>query len=48
VAKLDSSLIIGRAIFQRWLGTEPEAIAAEALLIKAMLDEVLHSELAAG
>ena len=33
MAKLDSSLIIGRATFERWLGTEPAEIAdaAEAL-----------------
>ena len=28
--KLDSSLAIGRATYQRWLGTEPDEIAAAA------------------
>ena len=28
--KLDRSLAIGRASYQRWLGTEPEEIAAAA------------------
>jgi hypothetical protein len=33
VSKLDSSLVIRRATFERWLGTEPDEIAnaAEAL-----------------
>jgi hypothetical protein len=33
VSKLDISLLIGRATFERWLGTEPDEIAdaAEAL-----------------
>src|SRR5215216_37791 len=30
VPKLDSSLAIGRATYERWLGTEPEEIAAAA------------------
>jgi hypothetical protein len=69
VSKLDSSLAIGRATFERWLGTEPDEIAAtaealrvlepmhpllaelevrlrRALQIKAMLAEILYSELA--
>jgi len=69
VSKLDSSLVIGRATFERWLGTEPDEIAAaaealrrfepehpslgdlevryrRALQIKAMLAEILNSELA--
>ena len=67
--KLDSSFAIGRAAYQRWLGTEPAEIAAaaealrlfepqhpcllelemrlrQALQIKGILAEVLHSELA--
>ena len=28
--KLDSSLAIGRATYERWLGTEPDEIAAAA------------------
>jgi hypothetical protein len=28
--KLDSSLAIGRATYERWLGTEPDDIAAAA------------------
>jgi hypothetical protein len=28
VPKLDSSLAIGRATYERWLGTEPDEIAA--------------------
>ena len=28
--KLDSSLALGRATYERWLGTEPAAIAAAA------------------
>ena len=69
MSKLDISLLIGRATFERWLGTEPIEIAAAAELLrdlepehpslgdleerlrraqlsKAMLDEVLHSDLA--
>jgi hypothetical protein len=30
VPKLDSSLAIGRATYERWLGTEPDEIAAAA------------------
>ncbi len=69
MSKLDNSLVIGRATFERWLGTEPDEIAAaaealrrlepehpslvhlevrfrRALQIKAMLAEILNSELA--
>ena len=70
MSKLDSSLVVGRATYERWLGTEPSEIAASAEALhrcepehpslanlelrlrrarqmKAMLEEVLHSELAA-
>src|SRR4051812_42119395 len=30
VPKLDSSLALGRATYERWLGTEPDQIAAAA------------------
>jgi hypothetical protein len=32
VSKLDSSLALGRAIYERWLGTEPDEIAAAEAL----------------
>jgi len=32
--KLDRSLAIGRASYQRWLGTEPEEIAAAAEVLR--------------
>jgi hypothetical protein len=30
VKKLDSSLVLGRATYERWLGTEPDEITAAA------------------
>jgi hypothetical protein len=32
--KLDRSLAVGRASYQRWLGTEPEEIAAAAEVLR--------------
>ena len=32
--KLNSSLAIGRATYERWLGTEPEDIAAAAEVLR--------------
>jgi len=32
--KLDSSLAIGRATYERWLGTEPDEIAAAAAALR--------------
>src|SRR4051794_272552 len=34
---LDSSLAIGRATYERWLGTEPEKIAAAAEVLRRSL-----------
>jgi hypothetical protein len=37
--KLDRSLAIGRANYQRWLGTEPEEIAAAAEVLRRFAPE---------
>ena len=37
--KLDRSLAIGRASYQRWLGTEPEEIAAAAEVLRRFAPE---------
>jgi hypothetical protein len=39
VSKLDSSLVIGRATFERWLGTEPVGIAAAAEALRKLEPE---------
>jgi len=39
VPKLDSSLAIGRATYERWLGTEPEDIAAAAEVLRRFAPE---------
>ena len=37
--KLDHSLAIGRASYQRWLGMEPEEIAAAAEVLRRLAPE---------
>jgi hypothetical protein len=37
--KLDRSLAIGRASYQRWLGTEPDEIAAAAEVLRRFAPE---------
>jgi hypothetical protein len=39
VSKLDSSLVIGRATYERWLGTEPDEIAAAAEALRQLEPE---------
>jgi len=44
VSKLDSSLVIGRATYERWLGTEPDEIADAAEALRRLTPE--HPSLA--
>jgi len=39
VRKLDSSLALGRATYERWLGTEPNEIAAAAEALRDLQPE---------